>query len=181
MSQNDGETEGRGCRVVRIANTLPGYRRHIVLLAFAGKADINGKPALIEVVIENLKRLAPLVGKHGFHTVIANAAQRSQPSPHHGKCRIASRKELLRHREFRTNGHDIYREIESLRTKTSTKATSKKLTYSVRMISTLNKSQRATAINNSTKTGCLSMTLNPKRMSRQESCKRNATYVSLFN
>ena len=60
MSQNDGETEGRGCRVVKIANTLPGYRRHIVLLAFAGKADINGKPALIEVVIENLKRLAPL-------------------------------------------------------------------------------------------------------------------------
>jgi hypothetical protein len=101
MSQNNGDTEGRGCRVVRIANTLPKYRRYIVLLAFFGKANINGKPELIEIVIEKLKRLAPLVRKHGFHTVIANAAQRSQPSPHHGKCRIASRKDLLRHREFR--------------------------------------------------------------------------------
>ena len=29
----------------------------IVLLAFFGKADINGKPELIEVVIEKLKRV----------------------------------------------------------------------------------------------------------------------------
>ena len=38
----------------------------IVLLAFFGKADINGKPELIEVVIKKLKRFAPIAEHHGF-------------------------------------------------------------------------------------------------------------------
>lgn len=38
----------------------------IVLLAFFGQGDINGKPDLIENVIEKLKRIAPSAEKHGF-------------------------------------------------------------------------------------------------------------------
>ncbi len=38
----------------------------IVLLAFFGKADINGKPERIATVIKKLKRFAPIAEKHGF-------------------------------------------------------------------------------------------------------------------
>ena len=38
----------------------------VVLLAFFGKADINGSPERMTVVIEKLKRFAPIAEEHGF-------------------------------------------------------------------------------------------------------------------
>lgn len=45
--------------------TMPKMEQKVVLLAFFGKGDINGKPELQAKVIEKLKRAAPLAEKAG--------------------------------------------------------------------------------------------------------------------
>jgi L-ribulose-5-phosphate 3-epimerase len=88
----------------------------IVLLAFFGKADINGNPDRIKTVIEKLKRLAPLAEKHGFtlgletllneadHRHILNSVGSSAVKVYYDTANSARM------------GYDIYREIKSLGT-----------------------------------------------------------------
>ncbi|MFT5130312.1 MAG: sugar phosphate isomerase/epimerase/dienelactone hydrolase [Rhodothermales bacterium] len=86
----------------------------IALLAFFGKADINGKPDLTEAVITKLKRLAPLAEQHGFtlglETLLNEADHR------HILDSVASPalKVYYDTANSARMGYDIYREIESL-------------------------------------------------------------------
>lgn len=95
-----------------------------MLLAFAGKANINGKPELSEVVIEKLKRLAPLVGKHDFTPsleTLPNEANHRHIMEGVGSPAVKIYYDPANSVQM---DYDIYREIESFRTKTSTRSTS---------------------------------------------------------
>tara|TARA_R110002049_G_scaffold309268_1_gene519559 strand:+ start:80628 stop:81584 length:957 start_codon:yes stop_codon:yes gene_type:complete len=88
----------------------------IVLLAFFGKADINGHPELIAAVIEKLKRLAPLAEQHGFilglETLLDEAGHR-QIIERVGSPAVKVYYDTANSARM---GYDIYREIESLGT-----------------------------------------------------------------
>ena len=86
----------------------------IVLLAFFGQGDINGKPDLIDNVIEKLKRIAPSAEKHGVtlgletrlneddHRYILEGVDSPAVKVYYD---VANAEKL---------GYDIYREIKSL-------------------------------------------------------------------
>ena len=86
----------------------------VVLLAFFGNADINDNPDRINVVIEKLKRFAPIAEKHGFtlglETLLNEADHRhiidSVGSP--------ALKVYYDTANSARMGYDIYSEIESL-------------------------------------------------------------------
>lgn len=89
---------------------------HIVLLAFFGKADINGKPDLMKVVIEKLKRLAPLAEKHGFTLgleTLLNEADLRFVIESVGSSAVKVYYDTANSARM---GYDIYEEIESLGT-----------------------------------------------------------------
>lgn len=88
----------------------------IVLLAFFGKADINGKPDLIKAVIEKLKRVAPLAEKHGF--VLGLETLLSEADHRHILESVGSPAVKVYYDTANSArmGYDIYREIESLGT-----------------------------------------------------------------
>lgn len=87
---------------------------HIVLLAFFGKADTNGKPDLIETVIEKLKRVAPLADRHGF--ILALETQLNEADHRHILESVGSPAVKIYYDTGNASrmGYDIYREIESL-------------------------------------------------------------------
>ncbi|QDT12623.1 sugar phosphate isomerase/epimerase family protein [Planctomycetes bacterium K23_9] len=86
----------------------------IVLLAFFGKADINGDPQRIRVVIEKLKRFAPIAEKHGF--VLALETQLNEADHRHIINSVGSPAVKVYYDTANSArmGYDIYREIESL-------------------------------------------------------------------
>ncbi len=86
----------------------------IVLLAFFGKGDINGKPDLIEKVIEKLKRIAPAAEKAG---VILGLETWLDESDHrHILESVASPAVKVYYDLANANkmGYDIYQEIKIL-------------------------------------------------------------------
>lgn len=89
----------------------------IVLLAFFGKADINGKPDMIAKVIEKLKRIAPLAEKHGF--VLALETLLDEADHRHIMNSVGSQAVKVYYDTGNSArmGYDIYKEIESLGTR----------------------------------------------------------------
>ncbi|QDT02195.1 L-ribulose-5-phosphate 3-epimerase UlaE [Rubripirellula lacrimiformis] len=87
---------------------------NIVLLAFFGKADINGKPELIQTVIEKLKRVAPLAERHGF--TLALETLLNEADHRHILASVGSPAVKIYYDTGNASrmGYDIYREIESL-------------------------------------------------------------------
>ncbi len=88
----------------------------IVLLAFFGKADINGKPDLMDVVIEKLKRLAPLAEKHGITLgleTLLNETDHRRILDRVGSPAVQIYYDTANSARM---GYDIYREIASLGT-----------------------------------------------------------------
>jgi sugar phosphate isomerase/epimerase len=89
---------------------------NIVLLAFFGKADLNGDPERMNTVITKLKRFAPIAEKHGFilglETLLSEADHRhiiqSVGSP--------AVKVYYDTANSARMGYDIYSEIKSLGT-----------------------------------------------------------------
>lgn len=87
---------------------------NLVLLAFFSEGDINGKPGLIERVIEKLKRIAPMAEAHGFtlgletwlneadHRYILQGVDSPAVKVYYD---VANSNKM---------GYDIYKEIESL-------------------------------------------------------------------
>lgn len=154
----------------------------IVLLAFFNKGDINGKPELIEAVIEKLKRVAPLAQKHGFvlgletllneadHRHIIDSVQSPAVKVYYDTANSARM------------GYDIYQEIESLGTENICEIHIKengdllgKGDIDFDKVNRLLRSMEYRGwliIEGST----------PKGMSRQESCQQNAVFaLDLFN
>ena len=89
---------------------------HIVLLAFFGKADINGKPDRIKIVIEKLKRLAPMAEKHGFILgleTLLNEADHRHILESVGSPAVKVYYDTANSARM---GYDIYSEIKSLGT-----------------------------------------------------------------
>lgn len=89
---------------------------HIVLLAFFGKADINGKPDRIKTVIEKLRRLAPLAEKHGF--VLGLETLLNEADHRHILKSVGSPAVKVYYDTANSArmGYDIYSEIKSLGT-----------------------------------------------------------------
>ncbi|MGY8671271.1 MAG: sugar phosphate isomerase/epimerase family protein [Verrucomicrobiia bacterium] len=86
----------------------------LVLLAFFGKADINGKPERINSVIEKLKRIAPLAEKHGFILgleTLLNEADHRRILESVGSPAVKVYYDTANSARM---GYDIYREIKSL-------------------------------------------------------------------
>ncbi|MEM7145327.1 MAG: sugar phosphate isomerase/epimerase family protein [Verrucomicrobiota bacterium] len=90
---------------------------HIVLLAFFGKADINGRPDRIESVIEKLKRLAPLAEKHGFTLALETLLNESDHRHILDSVGSAAVRIYYDTANSSRMGYDIYSEIGSLGTK----------------------------------------------------------------
>ena len=86
----------------------------IVLLAFFGKADINGKPELMNIVIEKLKRFAPMAEKHGF--VLGLETLLSEADHRHILDSVGSPAVKVYYDTANSArmGYDIYSEIKSL-------------------------------------------------------------------
>ena len=89
---------------------------NIVLLAFFGIADINGKPELIEAVIEKLKRIAPIAEKHGFELGLETLLNEAD---HRHILKSVDSPALKVYYDTANSarmGYDIYKEIENLGT-----------------------------------------------------------------
>lgn len=86
----------------------------IVLLAFFGQGDINGRPDLIEKVIEKLKRIAPTAQKAGI--VLGLETWLNEADHRHILESVDSPAVKVYYDLANANkmGYDIYREIESL-------------------------------------------------------------------
>lgn len=86
----------------------------IVLLAFFGKADLNGDDERIKTVIRKLKRFAPIAEKHGFTLGIESLLSESD----HRRIMEGVGSPAIQVYYDTANsarmGYDIYREIESL-------------------------------------------------------------------
>jgi L-ribulose-5-phosphate 3-epimerase len=155
---------------------------NIVLLAFFGKADINGKPELIEVVIEKLKRLAPLAEKHGF--TLALETLLSEADHRHIMESVGSPAVKVYYDTANSArmGYDIYREIESLGAKNICEIHIKEngdlLGQGDIDFVRIKELLRATQY----KGWLIIEGSTPKGMSREEGCEKNATYaINLFN
>ena len=89
---------------------------HVLLLAFFGKGDINGKPDAMASVIAKLKRLAPLAETHGFvlglETLLSEADHR-QIIDSVGSPAVKVYYDTANSARM---GYDIYSEIKSLGT-----------------------------------------------------------------
>jgi sugar phosphate isomerase/epimerase/acetyl esterase/lipase len=87
---------------------------NIVLLAFFGKGDINGKPDLIERVIAKLKRVAPAAEKHGITLAIESLLNESDLRHIMKQVGSPAVKVYYDTGNSARMGYDIYEEIESL-------------------------------------------------------------------
>ena len=88
----------------------------IVLLAFFGKADINGQPDRIKAVIEKLKRVAPLAEKHGFTLALETLLNEADHRHIMKSVGSPAVKVYYDTANSARMGYDIYKEIESLGT-----------------------------------------------------------------
>lgn len=89
---------------------------NIVLLAFFGKADINGDPARIKVVIAKLKRLAPLAQKHGFTLALESLLNEADHRHILDSVGSSAVKVYYDTANSARMGYDIYAELKSLGT-----------------------------------------------------------------
>lgn len=87
---------------------------NIVLLAFFGQADLNGDPERMDIVIEKLKRFAPIAEKHGF--VLGLETLLSETDHRHIIESVGSPAVKVYYDTANSArmGYDIYKEIESL-------------------------------------------------------------------
>ena len=86
----------------------------IVLLAFFGKADLNGSPERMATVIRKLRRFAPVAEKHGFILgleTLLNEADHRHILESVGSPAVKVYYDTANSARM---GYDIYREIESL-------------------------------------------------------------------
>jgi L-ribulose-5-phosphate 3-epimerase len=149
----------------------------IVLLAFFNKGDINGKPDLIENVIEKLKRVAPLAEQQGV--TLALETQLSEADHRHILDSVGSPAVKVYYDTANSArmGYDIYREIESLGAKNICEIHIKedgdllgKGDIDFKKVKSLLQSMQYEGwliIEGST----------PKGMSREEGCEHNAAYA----
>lgn len=86
----------------------------IVLLAFFGEADINGDADRMEVVIEKLKRFAPIAEKHGFILGIESLLSEADHRRMIEGVGSPAVKVYYDTANSARMGYDIYAEIESL-------------------------------------------------------------------
>ena len=89
----------------------------IVLLAFFGKADINGDAERMQTVITKLKRFAPIAEQHGF--ILGIESLLSEADHRHILDSVGSPAVMVYYDTANSArmGYDIYQEIESLGTK----------------------------------------------------------------
>lgn len=90
---------------------------NIVLLAFFGKADLNGNAQRIDTVIEKLRRFAPIAQQHGF--VLGLETLLSENDHRHIIDSVGSPAVKVYYDTANSArmGYDIYQEIQSLGTK----------------------------------------------------------------
>ena len=86
----------------------------VVLLAFFGKADINGDPERIATVIEKLKRFAPIAEKHGFVLGIESLLNEADHRHIIDSVGSPAVKVYYDTANSARMGYDIYSEIKSL-------------------------------------------------------------------
>ncbi|MDF2376748.1 MAG: sugar phosphate isomerase/epimerase [Verrucomicrobiales bacterium] len=86
----------------------------VVLLAFFGKADINGQPERIKAVIEKLKRVAPLAERHGFTLALETLLNEADHRHIIDSVGSPAVKVYYDTANSARMGYDIYKEIESL-------------------------------------------------------------------
>lgn len=86
----------------------------IVLLAFFGKADLNGDEERIQTVIEKLKRFAPIAEEHGFTLGIESLLSEADHRRIIREVGSPAVKVYYDTANSARMGYDIYREIESL-------------------------------------------------------------------
>lgn len=86
----------------------------IVLLAFFGKADLNGDEQRMQTVIRKLKRFAPIAEKHGFILGIESLLSETDHRRILEEVGSPAVKVYYDTANSARMGYDIYREIESL-------------------------------------------------------------------
>ena len=86
----------------------------IVLLAFFGKADLNGHPDRIATVIQKLKRFAPIAEEHGFILGIESLLNEADHRHIIESVGSPAVKVYYDTANSARMGYDIYSEIESL-------------------------------------------------------------------
>ena len=88
----------------------------IVLLAFFGKADLNGDSERMNTVIDKLKRFAPIAEKHGF--ILGIESLLSEADHRHILHSVGSPAVKVYYDTANSDrmGYDIYKEIENLGT-----------------------------------------------------------------
>ena len=86
----------------------------IVLLAFFGKADLNGSPERMQVVIDKLKQFAPIAEQHGF--ILGLETLLSEADLRHIMDSVGSPAVKVYYDTANSArmGYDIYSEIKSL-------------------------------------------------------------------
>jgi len=155
---------------------------HIVLLAFFGKADINDKPDLMKVVIEKLRRLAPLAEKHGFILgleTLLNEAEHRLIMESVGSTAVKVYYDTANSARM---GYDIYDEIESLGTDNICEIHIKE-NGDLLGKGDIDFEKVKRLLNSMQYKGWLIIEgSTPKGMSREEATERNATFATrLFN
>ena len=86
----------------------------IVLLAFFGKADLNGDEERMQTVIRKLKRFAPIAEKHGFILGIESLLSEADHRRIMEGVGSPAVKVYYDTANSARMGYDIYSEIESL-------------------------------------------------------------------
>ncbi len=87
---------------------------NIVLLAFFGKADLNGDEERMQTVIRKLKRFAPIAEKHGFILGIESLLSEADHRRIMKGVGSSAVKVYYDTANSARMGYDIYKEIESL-------------------------------------------------------------------
>lgn len=87
---------------------------NIVLLAFFGKADLNGNEERMQTVIQKLKRFAPLAEKHGFVLGIESLLSEADHRRIMDEVGSPAVKVYYDTANSARMGYDIYEEIKSL-------------------------------------------------------------------
>lgn len=155
---------------------------HIVLLAFFGKADLNGSPERIATVIEKLKHLAPLAEKHGFILgleTLLNEADHRHIIDSVGSSAVKVYYDTANSARM---GYDIYREIKSLGTESICEIHIKENGGFLGQ-GDIDFKKVKSLLNGMGYQGWLIIEgSTPKGMNREEGCKKNAVYARrLFN
>lgn len=154
----------------------------IVLLAFFGKADINGDPARMKVVIEKLKRLAPLAQKHGFTLAIETLLNETDHRHILDSVGSSAVKVYYDTANSARMGYDIYAEIKSLGTQNISEIHIKE-NGDLLGKGDIDFDKIKSLLQEMQYTGWLIIEGSiPKRMDREKATEQNAAYaINLFN